>query len=139
MKYGDIHEKEPFSIGSDRVADPGGLFDQQLQQRVNGEVARYAEITVAEALARAQRSLDDVELFVTHQPMSWFGAYMEDTLGLRDGVAFDSFEEYANINSPSITASLHEARRAGRLERGTRALIYCPAAGYTYGAVALRW
>lgn len=114
-------------------------FDQQLQQRVNGEVARYAEITVAEALARAQRSLDDVELFVTHQPMSWFGAYMEDTLGLRDGVAFDSFEEYANINSPSITASLHEARRAGRLERGTRALIYCPAAGYTYGAVALRW
>lgn len=114
-------------------------FDRELQKRVNADVARYATETTSEVLRVAEAELDDVELFVTHQPMSWFRPYMEDTLGLRDGVAFDTFEEYANINSPSVTASLHEARRAGRLERGTRALIYCPAAGYTYGAVSLRW
>jgi 3-oxoacyl-[acyl-carrier-protein] synthase-3 len=114
-------------------------FDKELQQRVNSEVADHARTTTAEALARAEVGLEDVELFVTHQPMSWFGPYMEDTLGLRDGVAFDTFEEYANINSPSVTASLHEARRAGRLERGTRTLIYCPAAGYTFGSAVLRW
>lgn len=114
-------------------------FDRELQKRVNADVARYAVETTEEVLRAAETRLDDVELFVTHQPMSWFRPYMEDTLGLRDGVAFDTFEEYANINSPSVTASLHEARRAGRLDRGTRALLYCPAAGYTYGAVSLRW
>ncbi len=114
-------------------------FDRELQGLVNAQVAEYATLTAAEALGRAGWSIDEIELFVSHQPMSWFTAYMEDTLGLADGVAFSTFEEYANINSSSVTASLCEAKRAGRLERGTRALIYCPAAGYTYGSVALRW
>jgi 3-oxoacyl-[acyl-carrier-protein] synthase-3 len=106
---------------------------------VNTDVAHFAQVTCGEALGRAEVDINDVELFVSHQPMSWYTAYMEDSLGLRDDIAFSTFEEFANINSPSVVANLFEARRAGRLERGTRVLSYCPAAGYTYGAVALRW
>jgi 3-oxoacyl-[acyl-carrier-protein] synthase-3 len=114
-------------------------FDRELQKHVTTDVARYAKITCGEALDRAELTLGDIELFVSHQPMSWYTAYMEDTLGLADGIAFATFEEYANINSPSVTASLYEARRAGRVQRGTKVLLYCPAAGYTYGAVAMSW
>jgi 3-oxoacyl-[acyl-carrier-protein] synthase-3 len=114
-------------------------FDRELQKHVNTDVAHYAQVTCSEALGRAEVELRDVDLFVSHQPMSWYTAYMEDSLGLRNGIAFSTFEEYANINSPSVVANLFEARRAGRLARGSRVLSYCPAAGYTYGAVALRW
>ena len=114
-------------------------FDRELQKKVNADVAEYAKITTAEALGKAERRIEDVEIFISHQPMSWFRPYMEDTLGLADGVAYDTFEEYANINSPSVTASIHEARKEGRLRRGANTLLYCPAAGYTYGAVAMRW
>jgi 3-oxoacyl-[acyl-carrier-protein] synthase III len=114
-------------------------FDHELQQRVNREVAQHAVVTTAEALARAEMRLRDVELFATHQPMSWYGAFMDDVLGLADGVSCSSFEDYANVNSASLPASLHDARRAGRLPRGSRVLLFCPAAGYTYGAVAMRW
>ena len=114
-------------------------FDRELQKRVNADVAHYAEVTCTEALGRAEIGLTDVELFVSHQPMSWYTAYMEDTLGLRDGIAFSTFEEYANVNSASVVANLFEARRTGHIDRGTRVLMYCPAAGYTYGAAVVRW
>ena len=114
-------------------------FDGELQKKINGEVAEHAETTCKEALQGAEMRLQDVELFVSHQPMSWYTAHMEDTLGLADGIAFDTFEEYANINSASVTASLYEARRAGRTARGRPVLLFCPAAGYTYCAVAMRW
>lgn len=114
-------------------------FDHELQQRVNREVADHARVTSTEALAKAEMRLEEVELFATHQPMSWYGAFMDDVLGLADGVSASSFEEYANVNSASLPASLHEAEKAGRLGRGASVLLFCPAAGYTYGAVAMRW
>jgi 3-oxoacyl-[acyl-carrier-protein] synthase-3 len=114
-------------------------FDPALQKRVMGEIADRARVVCREALARAEMTIDEVELLVSHQPMAWYGAFLSDVLGLRDGVYFDAFEEYACINSAGIAASLHEARLAGRLEPGTRALIFSPAAGYVFGAAAVRW
>ncbi len=114
-------------------------FDRELQRQVNADVATYAKSTCKTVLEQIGWEIADVELFVSHQPMSWFTPYMEDTLGLADGVGFSTFEEYANINSASVTASLHAAKQAGRLVPGTRVLLYCPAAGYTYAAMALQW
>lgn len=114
-------------------------FDPELQSQVMGEIGENARVVCAEALAKAGWHMQDVEAFVTHQPMSWYGPYLMDILGLPDGTLCDSFAEYANINSACIPASLHEAKRSGKLRRGTRTLIFGPAAGYTFGAVALRW
>lgn len=114
-------------------------FDPELQQQVMGEIADNARVVCAEALGRAELATPEVQTFLSHQPMAWYGAFIADVLGLADGVVFDSFEEYGCVNSAGIATSMHEARRAGRLERGTRALIFSPAAGYTFGAVAVRW
>lgn len=114
-------------------------FDPVLQPQVMGELRANARVVCGEALERAELRIEDLDLFVSHQPMSWYTAFIEESLGLRDGIAFDTFEEYANVNSVSICASLHHARRAGRAGAGTRALIFGPAAGYTFAAVAIRW
>lgn len=114
-------------------------FDPALQQQVMGEIAENARVVSHEALGRAEMDVADLGVFLSHQPMAWYGAFISDVLSLADGVYFDAFEEYACINSAGIAASMHEARRAGRLEPGTRALIFSPAAGYVFGACAMQW
>jgi len=114
-------------------------WNEALQPEVMGELEHYATTVSAEALGRAGFAMGDLDVFVSHQPMSWYAAFLDDVLGLRDGVTYTSFEEYASINSASVTASLHEAGRAGRLRRGDRVLVFTPGAGYTYAAMALTW
>ncbi len=114
-------------------------WDDALQQRVMLQVEGKARALCDEVLTRANVRIEDIDAFVTHQPMNWFAAFMEDVLGLRDGVACTTFEEYANINSASVTATLHDALAQGRIMRGSRVLIFCPGAGYTYGAAVITW
>jgi len=114
-------------------------FDPELQPLVMGDLQRYAPIVVGEALAHADMRLEDVDVFISHQPMAWYPEFIEETLGLRAGVMFHTFEEYANVNSPSLTASLHGAIAAGKVGAGSRVLFFGPAAGYTYAAAALTW
>jgi 3-oxoacyl-[acyl-carrier-protein] synthase-3 len=114
-------------------------WNEALQPEVMGELERYATIVCGEALGRAGIRVDEIELFVSHQPMSWYAAFLDDVLGLRDGITYTSFEEYGSINACSVTASLHEAGCAGRLRRGRQMLVFTPGAGYTYAAMALVW
>jgi len=113
-------------------------FDPQLQQKVMAEIAVNARTVCDEALARAGMRLEDIDVVLSHQPMIWYREFLADTLGVRDGVVFDTFEEYACINSAGIATSLHHARKEGRIVDGTRALIFSPAAGYVFGAAAVR-
>lgn len=114
-------------------------FDPVLQEKVMGSIAQQASAVSEAALLAAEMRKDEIDIFISHQPMSWFRAFMEDTLELPDGKAFDTFEEFANINSASVTASIGEARRSGRIGPGKKVLLFCPAAGYTYGALAIHW
>src|SRR5688572_17398611 len=114
-------------------------FDPALQEQVMGNIAQQARSVSDAALLAAEMRSDELDIFISHQPMSWFRAFMEDTLELPDGKAFDTFEEYANINSASVPASIFEARRSGRIGPGKKVLVFCPAAGYTFGALAIQW
>lgn len=114
-------------------------FEPELQPQVMGELRAYAREVCGEALARAELTVAELDLFVSHQPMAWYAAFMEDSLGLADGVSYDTFAEYGSINSVSLSASLHHARRARRVSPGSRVLLFGPAAGYTYAAAAVRW
>lgn len=113
-------------------------FDGELQQKVMGEIATNARTVCGEALARAELSMSDIDVVLSHQPMVWYREFLSDTLKLRDGVLFDTFEEYGCINSAGIATSLHHARKAGRLPEGARALFFSPAAGYVFGAAVVR-
>jgi 3-oxoacyl-[acyl-carrier-protein] synthase III len=114
-------------------------FEPTLQQQVMGEIAGNALTVCTEALQRAEMRRGDLDLFIAHQPMSWNRAFMEDVLDLADGVAFDTFEEYASINSAGIPASVHHARLEGRIKKGSKVLLFGPAAGYTFSAIAIKW
>jgi 3-oxoacyl-[acyl-carrier-protein] synthase-3 len=114
-------------------------WQDDLQQKVMGEVGQHAKKVCDQALGRAGVRLEEIDVFVTHHPMNWFVAFMEDTLGLKDGISVSTFEDYASVNSACVPASLQRAVLDGRVERGSRVLVFCPGAGYTFGAAVLRW
>lgn len=114
-------------------------FDLDLQSRLMTQVAEYSSIVCGEALERAEIDRDDLDVFITHQATYWQSSFIADVLALGPGVNFETFEEYANINSAGIPASICHARRDGRIEEGTKVLLYGPAAGYTYAAAAIVW
>lgn len=82
---------------------------------------------------------DELDVFITHQATYWQSSFIEDTLGLEQGVGFETFGEYANINSAGIPASIAHARRRGKIAAGSKVLLFGPAAGYTYAAAAIQW
>ncbi len=114
-------------------------FDSALQAQVMSEIANNARVVCGEALERAGIRTEDVDVCLHHQPINWFGALLSDVLGLADNVVFDTFQEYANINAAGTPTSLHHARLAGRIRRGSNVLMFGPAAGYTFAAMAIRW
>lgn len=117
----------------------GTVFDERLKAEAMQDMAARALPLCQEALERAELGgLEGVGVFVCHQPLSWACALFADLLGLPDGVALDVFPEYANIGSCSVPAGLHHARQAGRLGSGQTLLVFAPAGGATYLALALR-
>jgi 3-oxoacyl-[acyl-carrier-protein] synthase III len=114
-------------------------FDEVLQARVMGDFEAHIKRVSDEAMTKAGMGYDELAILIPHQGMSWMRPLMEDILGVREGVGFDTFEEFGNVNSPGIASCLHEARQLNRLKRGTKLLIAAPGAGYTYAAVAMRW
>lgn len=114
-------------------------FDNELQARVMPQSQEYARITCNEALAKIKMKRDEIEVLLSHQPMSWNSSFMEESLGLKSGISFDTFEEYANINSASLTTSMKHACKNKMISSRKNVLMCCPSAGYTYGAVAIHW
>jgi 3-oxoacyl-[acyl-carrier-protein] synthase III len=114
-------------------------FDPEKQAQLMGQIARNAPIVCHEALERAEMKADDLDVFITHQATYWQSSFIEDVLGLPPGVGFETFDEYANINSAGIPASVCHALQAGKIGPGKKVLLFGPAAGYTYAAAAIHW
>ncbi len=114
-------------------------FDPELQAQLMGQIAKNAPVVCAEALGRAEIRVEDVDVFITHQATYWQSSFMEDVIGVPPGAGFEMFEEYANINSAGIPASVCHARKSERIARGRKVLLFGPAAGYTYAAAAIHW
>lgn len=129
-------EDAPYWAATEEPVDI--VFRHELMGAYLRATAEHAVGLCGAVLRASDLELSSVDLSVTHQAMSWFPAFIADAVGLRDGVMFDTFEEYASIGSCSIPASLHEARLRGRLGPGARVLLFVSAAGKTFGAAALR-
>lgn len=115
----------------------GKLFMQGHDTFVNA-VKRMSEITL-ETLARAELSLDDVDLFVYHQANQRILAAVGDRLGLPSERVVDVIAGYGNTSAGSIPIALAEMQAAGRLNGGERVLIGAFGAGFTWGGAVLEW
>jgi 3-oxoacyl-[acyl-carrier-protein] synthase-3 len=101
-------------------------------------VERMSEAT-AEALKRAEMSVDEIDLFVAHQA----NARIIEAAGRRLGVpaekVFINVDLVANTSSASIPLALHQAEREGRLKPGDTVALAAFGAGFVWGAGIMSW
>jgi 3-oxoacyl-[acyl-carrier-protein] synthase-3 len=130
---------------SNRIWNPPELvLEREAHPQMNGRVVfqnavkRMPEVA-REAIAANGLSVDDVDLFVNHQANKRINDKFAESLGVPSEKVFDTIERYGNTTAATIPIGLHEAVRAGRLQRGMLVLSAAFGSGFTWGASLFRW
>jgi 3-oxoacyl-[acyl-carrier-protein] synthase-3 len=138
------------AIGPVVLSADGGLADvitashEERLLRVEGHetfqtaVKRLSEATL-EALALAELSLDDIDLFVYHQANARILRAVGERLDLAPEKVADYIAEVGNTSAASIPLTLALLRDDGRLHAGQRVLVSAIGAGFTWGAGTITW
>ena len=112
--------------------------------RMNGHdtfkhaVARMSRATL-ETLARADRTLDEVDLFVYHQANSRIIRAVGEDLGLPPERTADYLAGYGNTSAATLPIALTLAEEEGRLWPGAVVLLAAFGAGLAWGATVVEW
>ena len=80
-----------------------------------------------------------LDLFVPHQANSRIILSAAEKLGLAREKIVINIERYGNTTAATIPLALNDAVEQGRLKRGDLVLVAAVGAGFTVGAVLLRW
>jgi len=90
-------------------------------------------------LERNQLGTNDVDLFVSHQANRRIIMAAANQLGLPEEKVVINIDRFGNTTGATIPLALADARAAGRLKKGDLVLLASVGAGFTVGAVLLRW
>jgi 3-oxoacyl-[acyl-carrier-protein] synthase-3 len=107
------------------------------------QVFKYAARRMAEMstklLERNGFTKDDLTLLVPHQANLRIIRAAQERLGVDDSKVLVNIDRYANTTAGTIPLGLWDGVEQGRLRKGDLVLIVTVGAGYTTGAVLLRW
>ena len=107
------------------------------------QVFKYAARRMAEMatklLERNGFTKDDLALLVPHQANLRIIRAAQERLGVDDAKVMVNIDRYANTTAATIPLGLRDGVEQGRLRKGDLVLIVTVGAGYTTGAVLLRW
>ncbi len=92
-----------------------------------------------QALAAADTTLDDIDLFVYHQANGRILKSVAERLELPAERVADYVGETGNTSAASIPLTLSLLREDGRLRPGQRLLLAAVGAGFTWGAGVVEW
>jgi 3-oxoacyl-[acyl-carrier-protein] synthase-3 len=81
----------------------------------------------------------DIALFVSHQANRRIITAAADRLGIDPAKVIINLEKYGNTTAATIPLALEECVQEGRLKKGDLVLLASVGAGFTIGAVLLRW
>jgi 3-oxoacyl-[acyl-carrier-protein] synthase III len=114
-------------------------FVKQDGQSVFKFAVRKTEEICTRILARNNVSADEIDLFVSHQANRRIITAAAERLRLRPEKVIINIECYGNTTGATIPLALTDAIAQGRLKKGDLVLLASVGAGFTVGAVLLRW
>jgi 3-oxoacyl-[acyl-carrier-protein] synthase-3 len=92
-----------------------------------------------EALAKAELTVGDVDLFVPHQANMRINEMVAKRLGIPNDKVVHNIERYGNTTAATIPIGLSEAYAEGKLKEGTTVLTAAFGSGYTWGGAVIRF
>ncbi len=90
-------------------------------------------------LERNGMTPQDVDLFISHQANRRIIQSASEKLGLDPQKVIINIERFGNTTAATIPLALNDALCSGRLKKGHVVLLASVGAGFTVGAVLLRW
>lgn len=111
---------------------------QEGQQVFKYAVRRMSELA-CEMLQRNGLSSRDLSLVVPHQANLRIIRAMQERLGVDDSKVMVNIDRYGNTTAATIPLGLRDAVEQGRLRKGDLVLLIAVGAGYTTGAILMRW
>ncbi|HUU35347.1 MAG TPA: beta-ketoacyl-ACP synthase III [Vicinamibacterales bacterium] len=90
-------------------------------------------------LKRNDVTAGDLDLFVSHQANRRIIEAVADRVGIDSSKVIINIERFGNTTAGTIPLALNDAVESGRLKKGDLVLLASVGAGFTVGAVLLRW
>jgi 3-oxoacyl-[acyl-carrier-protein] synthase III len=117
--------------------------DERVLRMQGAEVYRHAVRRVVaasrEALERAGKTVEEIDLFVAHQANVRIIDAAATELGLPREKVMINVDQVANTSSASIPLALAQAEREGRLQPGATVALAAFGAGFVWGAGVVGW
>ncbi len=107
-----------------------GVFKHAVRAMANSSI---------EVLERTGWEVDDVDLVFPHQANIRIIEATARYAGLPMEKVFVNVDRYGNMSSATIPVAMDEALEEGRLKPGMNLLLVAFGAGFTWGAMAVRW
>jgi 3-oxoacyl-[acyl-carrier-protein] synthase-3 len=114
-------------------------FVKQDGQAVFKFAVRKTEEICRRILERNGIEPSQIDLFVSHQANRRIITAAAERLGLPDSKVIINLEMYGNTTAATIPLALADAVRLKRIKKGDLVLLTSVGAGFTVGAVLLRW
>jgi 3-oxoacyl-[acyl-carrier-protein] synthase-3 len=111
---------------------------QEGQQVFKYAVRRMSELAM-QLLERNGLTSRDLALVVPHQANLRIIRAMQERLGVDDSKVLVNIERYGNTTAGTIPLGLMDALEQKRLRKGDLVLLISVGAGYTTGAILMRW
>ena len=112
-------------------------FTQMEGSAVYKFAVRTVPHAISEALEKAGVPVDDVKLFVLHQANLRIISATGDRMGLDPSKVMVNIQKYGNTTSATIPLCLYEWEN--QLHKGDNLILAAFGAGFTWGAIWLKW
>ncbi len=103
------------------------------------QVVRYQPTVVRKVLEKIGKTVEDVDFFIFHQANLRLIEYLMAKMKQPMSKTHTNVAEIGNTADASLAIALCDAVRAGKIQRDALVVISGVAAGFTFGATALRW
>lgn len=117
--------------------------DKSTVWMAGSEVMKFAVKIMAEAadkvVADAGLTWDDIDIIIPHQANMRIVEAAAKRLGITTDRMFINLDRYGNTSGASIPIALCEAREAGRLKRGDKAVLVGFGGGLTWAAAVIEY
>ena len=124
---------------SHETVDQRMHYVKQDGQTVFKFAVRKTEEISRRILERNGLTAADLDLFVSHQANRRIIQSATEKLGIDPNKVIINIERFGNTTAATIPLALNDAVTSGRLKKGDLVLLASVGAGFTVGAVLLRW
>jgi 3-oxoacyl-[acyl-carrier-protein] synthase-3 len=114
-------------------------YVKQDGQAVFKFAVRKTEEIARRLLDRNGLTPNDIDLFVSHQANRRIIQSATEKLGIGSEKVIINIDRFGNTTAATIPLALNDALCAGRLKKGNLVLLASVGAGFTVGAILLRW